>query len=117
LRAIAGEPGAVPSAVDGHDVRFGTGDRFRLREEVRYRTAASGRVVVGRMAQPPEIFWLDRDAGRMIGQLPRDGSPAAFEDIVMGAIGTWTADTETAARHPGAALASLMASSIVERVS
>ncbi len=117
LRAITGEPGGVRSAVDGQDVDISADARFRVRDDVRYRRAASGRVVVGRVAQPPEIFWLDRDAGRMIGQLPHDGGPAAFEDIVMGAISTWTADTETAARRSRAALASLLASSLVERVS
>ncbi|WP_053735903.1 HEXXH motif domain-containing protein [Nocardia sp. NRRL S-836] len=117
LRAIAGEPEPVPSAVDGHVAEIRVDDRFRVRPGVRYRRAASGRVVAGRTTRPPEIFWLNGDTGPVLGQLPHDGGAVAFEDIVMGAIGTWTADAETTARRSKAALASLLAGSIVERVS
>ncbi|MGZ3148159.1 aKG-HExxH-type peptide beta-hydroxylase [Lentzea chajnantorensis] len=117
LRALAGEPGGAPSVVDDGGAGIGAGDRFRLGAGVRHRRAASGRAVVGRVAPLPEIFFLDEDAGRVIGRLPHDGGPVAYDDIVAGASRSWTVDGETAARRSRAALASLLASSIVERVS
>ncbi|ANZ35745.1 hypothetical protein BBK82_06275 [Lentzea guizhouensis] len=116
LRALAGET-VAPSAVEGDAAEIEVDFHFRLHPDVRWRRTESGRMVVGRVGQWPEIFWLDADAGWVVGQLPADGSPIGVGGLTTGAIGRWTAVTDDPGRRLEVALASLLTNSIVERVS
>lgn len=86
---------------------------FHLLPDVRYKRAATGRVVVGRAVQPPEVFWLDEDASWTLGQWRNDRTPKTFGWILARATEEWGADRVTASARLRKALGSLRSSSLV----
>ncbi|WP_112265351.1 aKG-HExxH-type peptide beta-hydroxylase [Lentzea terrae] len=86
---------------------------FHLLPDVRYKRAATGRVVVGRAAQPPEVFWLDEDASWTLGQWRNDRTPKTFGWILARAAEEWLVDHVTASARLRKALGSLRSSSLV----
>ncbi|MGW4212966.1 aKG-HExxH-type peptide beta-hydroxylase [Lentzea sp. NPDC004789] len=93
------------------------GDRFRVLPGVRFRRAASGRVVVARAGQPPEIFWLGADTSWLLDRLGHGGPGQSFEVVVARAAADWQVDPSTAEARLRVALGPLVASLIVERAS
>jgi hypothetical protein len=119
LHAMSGDGGA-PDQDDADtsaasEVREGEG--FRVVPGVRFRRAASGRVVVARAGQPPEVFWLDVDASWLVDRLGHDGLVQSFDAVVAQAAADWQADPSTAEARLRTALGPLIASLIVERAS
>jgi hypothetical protein len=116
LHALSGETVADLSDVDGlaPSTEIREDDHFRVRPDVRHKRADSGRVVAGRLAETPEIFWLDADASWVLGQLPDDGSPMTVERMVAVATEGWQVGPVVAARRLREALGSLLRNSIVE---
>jgi hypothetical protein len=115
LRAIAGEPTSLPSDVDDETAApgFDQDSRFHVLPDVRFKRAATERVVVGRAAQPAEVFWLVDDASWVLGQLPDDGTPMALEHLLSRATGDWQVAAATAERRLSTSLGSLVATSLV----
>ncbi|MFD9698505.1 aKG-HExxH-type peptide beta-hydroxylase [Lentzea sp. NPDC059081] len=114
LGALTGrETAAEPTGFDrgtpiGHHVSF------RVLPDVRSERSVTGRTVVGRPVSPPEIFWLDADASRVLDLLA-DGQSLCFRDL-LGAAG-WNEGPGSAAHRLTVALRLLMAASIIEPVS
>jgi hypothetical protein len=115
LRAIAGEPMSRTSDVDGETLLSGVDldGKFHVVPDIRLRRAATGRGVVGRAAQPPEVFWLDGDTSWLLSQLPDDGTPMAVERMVSKAVEEWQVAEATAERRLEVSLDSLLRSSLV----
>ncbi|MFC3896972.1 HEXXH motif-containing putative peptide modification protein [Lentzea rhizosphaerae] len=115
LRAIADEPASLASDVDGaaSPVAIDRDGKFHVVPDIRLRRAATGRGVVGRAAQPPEVFWLDDDTSWLLSQLPDDGTPMAVERMVSKAVEEWQVAEATAERRLEISLDSLLRSSLV----
>lgn len=115
LRAVVGAPAATESYVDVHAplIEVHENDLFRVLPGVRYRHAQSRRVVAGRATQPPEVFWLDGDAGWTLGQCCHDGAPKSFARLLIAANKAWMGDPDVVTLRLTAALTSLMRSSLV----
>lgn len=89
-------------------------DRFHVLPDVRFQRAETGRVVVGRAAQPPEIFWLDTDASWLVSRLQRhDRAPISFESMLSMAAETWQVDSPEVNRRVRRGLSSLVRSSLI----
>ncbi|HUQ57157.1 aKG-HExxH-type peptide beta-hydroxylase [Lentzea sp.] len=124
LRGLAGDAnenpgeGVVPSRVDSAVTLFpeiAEDCHFQPLPDVRYKRAATGRVVVGRVAQPPEVFWLDEDASWTLGQWCHDRTPKTFGWMLTRATEEWHVDSAAATARLGKALGSLLRSTLVER--
>ncbi|NKE56347.1 HEXXH motif domain-containing protein [Lentzea sp. PSKA42] len=111
---LTGE-GVVPSQVDGVtlSLEISEDSHFHLLPDVRYKCAATGRVVAGRAAQPPEVFWLDEDASWALDQWRNDRTPKTFGWMLTRATEEWQVDSATAAARLEMALGSLQRSSLV----
>ncbi|MFD4674480.1 HEXXH motif-containing putative peptide modification protein [Lentzea sp. NPDC058450] len=116
LHAFSGDaavPGPEDSAVDG--VRtVPEGSCFEVRSGVAHRVAGTGRVVAGRLAGRPEIYWLDADPGWLMRQFR--GSALSFEMMLSRATEEWQVGSAVARDRVGSALGSLVRESIVEYV-
>lgn len=119
LHALTGEP--TDEAGERSDVDYVTlcteireNGHFRVLPDVRIRRAGTGRAVVGRVAQPPDVFWLDVDASWVVAQLD-DRKPISFEFMLSRAIEEWQVSPDLATRRLRASLGSLVSSSIVEQ--
>jgi hypothetical protein len=116
LGALTGErTGAESADLDrgtsiGHHVRFG------VLPDVRFERSVTGRAVVGRLAQPPEIYWLTPDAGWVLALLG-NGDKASFGHVLASAVQEWGVESGSAARRLTIALHFLMAASIIEPMS
>ncbi|GGN16718.1 hypothetical protein GCM10011609_67000 [Lentzea pudingi] len=126
LRALMGEAtdssgqGLAPSEVDDPpgvavSCHLSRDHVFRLSSNVQYRRSISGRVVAGRQANPPRIYWLDEDAGWAIGQCGRDGTPQKFERLVLRATGEWQVGSAEVRRRLENAFGELLLADLVER--
>ncbi|WP_439663677.1 aKG-HExxH-type peptide beta-hydroxylase [Lentzea sp. HUAS TT2] len=121
LRALAGgavEPSGeavAPSQVDGVTLppEISEDCHFHPLPDVRYKRAVTGRVVAGRVATPPEVFWLDEDASWTLSQWRNDRVAKTFGWMLARATEEWQADTAETAVRLEEALGSLLASSLV----
>ncbi|SES01060.1 aKG-HExxH-type peptide beta-hydroxylase [Lentzea albida] len=121
LRALAGDTAEAGTGVAAQSsaggVTLSTEDsedlHFHLLPDVRYKRAASGRVVVGRAAQPPQLFWLDDDASWALDQWRIDKATKSFGWMLARAAEDWQVDYSAAAERLRSALGSLVDSSIV----
>lgn len=95
---------------------IGEGGQFQLRPDVHYRRASTGRVVAGRREERPDVFWLDADAGWLVGLLSETGAALTHNFLLAKAIEEWTVDPRVAARRLEDALGSLVRNSIIEPV-
>ncbi|MFJ5990745.1 aKG-HExxH-type peptide beta-hydroxylase [Lentzea sp. NPDC092896] len=86
---------------------------FHLLPDVRYKRAASGRMVAGRASQPPQMFWLDDDASWTLDQWRNDRAAKTFGWMITRAVEEWQVDAAVAAVRLRTALDSLQSSSIV----
>ena len=117
LHALAGRVAGATEGVSTADTSLlATGisedGNFRVLPDVAYRLAKSGRAVVGRVGERPEIFWLDRDAGWVLNECRR--APAPFGMLLGNAAGHWRAGVPEARRRLTAALGALHVFSIIE---
>ncbi|MDX8052577.1 HEXXH motif-containing putative peptide modification protein [Lentzea sp. BCCO 10_0798] len=117
LHALAGRVAGAAEGVSTADVSLlATGIRedgnFRVLPDVAYRRAKSGRAVVGRLGERPEIFWLDPDAGWVLNECCR--APAPFGTLLGNAAEHWRTGVPEARRRLTAALGSLHVFSIIE---
>ncbi|MFI6097898.1 aKG-HExxH-type peptide beta-hydroxylase [Lentzea sp. NPDC051213] len=119
LHALGGGCGGVRSDVDSPAPIAGIREdgRFRVRPDVRYRRAVTGRVVAARVAHQPEIFWLDPDAGWLLGCLGHDRPALPFGAVLTRAVEEWAVDPGVAGSRLKTALGPLVESLIVERAS
>ncbi|GAB2858446.1 aKG-HExxH-type peptide beta-hydroxylase [Lentzea nigeriaca] len=86
---------------------------FRVLSDVRIRRANTGRAVVGRVAEPPALYWLDGDASWLVGQLNGE-NPTSFELLLSRATEEWHVSSELAARRLRSSLGSLVSSALIE---
>ncbi|MFJ8963099.1 aKG-HExxH-type peptide beta-hydroxylase [Lentzea sp. NPDC102401] len=117
LYALAGQVAGAAEEVSTADASLlATGvredGRFRVLPDVAYRLAKSGRAVVGRMEEQPEIFWLDPDAGWVLNECRR--APVPFGLLLGKAAEQWQIDVPETRRRLVAALGSLHVFSIIE---
>jgi len=119
LHAMCGDGGAPDQSDVDTSVtsEIREGDRFRVVPGIRFRRAASGRVVVARAVQPPEVFWLGVDTSWLLDRLGQDGPVLSFDAVVAKATADWQVDPFTAEARLRIALGPLIASLIVERAS
>ncbi|MFD5829756.1 aKG-HExxH-type peptide beta-hydroxylase [Lentzea sp. NPDC060358] len=110
LGALTGQPAGTEPAARGRDLPMAHHVTFRALPDVRSERAGTGRTVVGRPASPPEIFWLDADASRVLDLLG-DGRSLCFRDLLRDS--GWAAEP-AAAHRLTVALRLLMAASIIE---
>ncbi|WP_394613447.1 aKG-HExxH-type peptide beta-hydroxylase [Lentzea sp. JNUCC 0626] len=105
----------APSQVDGVTLspEIAVHLHFFLLPDVRHKCTASGRVVVGRAAQPPQIFWLDADSSWVLGQWRNDRAEKTFGWMLARATEEWKIDSATAAERLRTALGWLLRTSIV----
>lgn len=121
LRALSGDvaelsgEGVVPSQVDGGTLspEISEDRHFHPLPDVHYKRAATGRVVAGRAAQPPEVFWLDEDASWTMSQWRNDRAAKTFGWMLTRATEEWQAGAVEAAARLETALGSLLDSSLV----
>ncbi|MDX3662648.1 HEXXH motif-containing putative peptide modification protein [Streptomyces sp. ID05-26A] len=121
LRALTGDTvelsgeGGARSEVDGVTLSPEIADdlHFCLLPDVRLKRAVSGRVVVGRAVQPPQVFWLDEDASWTLDQWRTDRAKKTFGWLLTRATEEWQVDSAVAAVRLRTALGSLLSSSIV----
>ena len=121
LRALTGDTielsgeVAAQSQVDGVTLcpEISEDLHFHLRPDVRYKRAASGRVVAGRATQPPQLFWLDDDASWALDQWRNDRAMKTFGWMLARATEAWQVDSSVAEERLRTALGSLLSSSIV----
>ncbi|GGU25702.1 hypothetical protein GCM10010178_17360 [Lentzea flava] len=114
LHAFTGDPlGETASPADQADADVREDGHFHVLPDVRYKRADTGRVVVGRATQPPQLFWLDEDAGWVMAQCGPSGT-AEFRDLLARATEEWQADSAVVARRLKSALGSLVRASLVE---
>lgn len=111
---LTGE-GVEPSQVDGVTLSPEISEDFHFHPlpDVQYKRAVTGRVVVGRAAQPPEVFWLDEDASWTMDQWRDDRTPKAVGWMLTRATEEWQVDSATAAVRLRTALDWLQRSSLV----
>lgn len=118
LHALSGDTGEpVRSDVDDA-VPFAEvleGDHFRVRPGTRHRRAGTGRVVVARGVQPPDVFWLDPDASWLVSHLGHDTPGLPFGVVVAKAAEEWAVHPVTAESRLRIALGGLVSAQIVER--
>ncbi|MCX2951013.1 aKG-HExxH-type peptide beta-hydroxylase [Lentzea sp. NEAU-D7] len=117
LHALAGQVADAVEGVPTADASvLAAGVRedgsFRVLPDVVYRLAKSGRAVVGRVQELPEIFWLDPDASWVLKECHR--APAPFRLLLGNAAEKWRTDLPETRRRLAAALGSLRVFSIVE---
>lgn len=121
LRALMGDTieltgeAVVPSRVDGETLspQFSEDCHFRPLPGVRHKRAITGRVVAGRAAQPPEVFWLDEDASWTLCQWRHDMTARTFGSLLIRATEDWQVGSAAAAGRLENALGSLLANSLV----
>lgn len=117
LRALMGDTvtPVAPSQVDGVTLspQISEDCHFQALPDLRYKRSVTGRMVVGRAAQPPEVFWLDEDASWALGQWRHDRTPKTFGWMLIRATEEWQVDSAAAARRLEKALGWLMRSSLV----
>ncbi|WP_434449653.1 aKG-HExxH-type peptide beta-hydroxylase [Lentzea sp. E54] len=120
LRALTGFPvdvGGAAAQSSAGGVTLSTEDSedlcFHVLPDVRYKRAASGRVVVGRAAQPPQMFWLDADASWTLDQWRTDRATKTFGWLLTRATEEWQVGSAMAAGRLRTALGSLLRTSIV----
>lgn len=95
-------------------VEVGRDDRIHVQPALRCREALSGRVVVGWAGQPPTVYWLDADAGWVLGKLQEhDGQSMSVGSILPVAVEEWRVDLASAERRLLVAVGSLLESSLV----
>ncbi|SFR22565.1 HEXXH motif-containing protein [Lentzea waywayandensis] len=107
---------ASPSHVDGATLspHISEDCHFHPLPDVRHKRATTGRVVAGRVASPPEVFWLDEDASWTLCQWRHDRTAKTFGWILARATEEWQVGSAAAAVRLEKALGSLLASSLVE---
>jgi hypothetical protein len=115
LHALSGGT-AVQSDVDVQAAEVGADVHFQVRPGMRYRRAGTGRVVMARAVQPPDIFWLDQDASWVVGQLGQ-GAAVPFSVVLAKATEEWAVDPDVAESRLRIALGSLVSTQIVGRAS
>lgn len=119
LHGLAGVPtdeAGGQSDVDrvAQSVELNDDDYLHVLPDVRFRIAGTGRVVGARAAQPPEIFWLDTDAGWLVARLEQgDRTAMSFRSMLSEATASWQADPAVVDLRLRAALGDLLRSSIL----
>lgn len=116
LRELTGQSTAAEHADLNRGASIAHHVRFRVLPDVRFERSTTGRVVVGRFGQPPEIYWLDSDAGWVLALLG-DGRETSFDHVLASAVDEWGVESGSAAHRLTVALHSLMAASIIEPMS
>jgi len=117
LHALAGQVAGAAEEVSTADASLlataiREDGKFRVLPDVAYRLAKSGRAVVGRVEERPEIFWLDPDAGWVLNECRR--APVPFDLLLGKAAEQWQIDVPETRRRLAAALGSLHVFSIIE---
>ncbi|MGI5502504.1 aKG-HExxH-type peptide beta-hydroxylase [Lentzea sp. CA-135723] len=115
---VAGPNGQADARARGVDVTLSTEDsedlHFHLLPGVRHQRAASGRVVVGKASQPPQLSWLNEDASWTLDLWRIDETTKkSFRWMLSRAAEEWQVDSAVAESRLRSALASLVSESIV----
>lgn len=106
LRTLCGAPApAHQASVEPPPALDGTA--FKLVADVRVERTGSGRVLVGRRTDPPEVSWLDGDAAAVAWQLSRTPEGLALADAADRMQIAWGVDAETSRQRTICALHAL----------